>query len=97
MQRTGWDDIIDALSTWETVSAKAKALLSQSEPALACMLLRDVLLRDSKFMYSAEFSDICQVPALHGYLSGPEYEELKIADKKRFAAQRLTTNTATEL
>jgi hypothetical protein len=74
--RTPWDDILDTLDSHEKTCEQATALLAEGNPALACMLLRDVLRSDAKFAHSPSFVEISKIPELHTYLSSPEFQKI---------------------
>lgn len=63
-----WDDVLDALKTYESTALAARILFANSQPDLACMMLRDALRTDSKFAHSTVFVELCSNPALVAYL-----------------------------
>lgn len=87
-----WDDVLNALSTHEKTTKAAMSLIENKQPELACMLLRDTLLRDKKFVDSAPFIAICTIPALQGYLFGPKFANQQEEINRLKAAARLATN-----
>ncbi len=66
-----WNEVLDALSTYQKTVDAARILFDNSQMELGCMLLRDTLLRDRKFMFSQPFIDICKMSALLQYLLRP--------------------------
>src|ERR1700722_3846727 len=68
MKMQTWDTILDHLSTFQKTADAARVLLDNSQPELACMMLRDTLLRDRKFGSSAPFIEIAKHPAIQEYL-----------------------------
>lgn len=72
MQKS-WDEVLSDLSTFEKTADAARVLIDNAQPELACMMLRETLLRDVNFQGYRPFIEIAKNEALRAYLFSPEY------------------------